>query len=425
MAATPISMPKLGMTMEEGSVVDWPLAAGAPVAKGQVVLVIESEKNEVEIEAPASGVLRHVYVATGASVPCGTLLGAITDRADEPFDADAFRAREDHPEAPRGARLEVRAAAPTPDAARPARSARRAIAPAARAAAKTLGIDPEQVPGTGPGGRVTKQDVQAFAAAREALVPVADGVALEVLCEGEGDPVVLLPGLGTDVSVFARQTPTLAASFRVFGVNPRGVGLSDAAGAELSVARIAADAAAAVSGALHVVGASLGAAAALELALAQPERVRTLTLITPFVTATPRLTAIADAWQRLAAETSPETLAAVLLPWLFSSGHLADEAVRARTQRGLARTVSRVPAATLAAMNAGLRRWSGSRAADLAGVSVPTLVVIAGEDLLTPDAGAIADAIPGAKRLLVPGAGHAVALEAADAVNEALRAHLG
>lgn len=418
------------MTMEEGTVVEWPLSLGAPVEKGQVVLVIESEKSEVEIEAPASGVLRHVYVEPGATVPCGTLLGAISESAEEAFDADAFRRAEDRAETSRGAApgLQVKAAAARGEA-EPSGSSgarRKAIAPAARAAARQHDVDPREVPGSGPGGRVTREDVLAFVAAREALVTVAPGVRLEVRSSGEGDPVVLLPGLGTDVSAFARQTPELARHFRVFGVNPRGTGLSDAPEeAVTSVASLAADVAAAVRGPLHVVGASLGAAVALELALREPERLRSLCLITPFVEASPRLLAVGDAWARLADEASPETLAAALLPWFFSPRFLADEAQADRTRRGLARTLARVPAATLVRMNAGIRAWSGSRKDALAGLRVRTLVVGAGGDLLTPDAGAIAEAIPGATAVAVPDAGHAVALEAPDAVNRALLAHLG
>jgi pyruvate/2-oxoglutarate dehydrogenase complex dihydrolipoamide acyltransferase (E2) component len=418
-----ISMPRLGMTMEEGTIVDWPRAVGDAVAKGDVVLVIESEKSEVEVEAAGSGFLRHVYVEVGETVPCGALLGAITATRDEPFDADAFHAAEDRAEARPGGRLEVRTGAAAPPA--PARRDAPPVAPAARAAARKLGIDPGAVPGTGPGGRVTKEDVERWAASREALVPVADGVGLEVRSEGEGDLVVLLPGLGTDVSVFARQTPALAERFAVRGINPRGVGLSDAPEADAyEVAQTAADAAAAFEGAAHVVGASLGAAAALELAFAHPERVRSLVLITPFVEAGPRLRAVGDAWCRLAAEATPETVAAALLPWFFSARYLDDEGARPRTLRGLARTVSKVPAATLERTTEGMARWSGSRADELARVSMPTLVVGAGDDLLTPGAEAIAEAIPGATLRMIDGAGHAVALEASEAVNDAIAAHL-
>ena len=86
--------------------------------------------------------------------------------------------------------------------------------------------------------------------------------------------------------------------------------------------------------------------------------------------------------------------------------------------------MARVPASTLGRLTAGMAKWSGSRAADLAKVSVPTLVIVAGEDLLTPGGQALAAAIPNATVLVVEGAGHAVALEAPDAVNDAIAAHL-
>ncbi len=425
--ASAVSMPKLGMTMEEGTVIDWPLQPGKAVEKGQIVLVIESEKAEVEIESPASGVFRHVYVEDGETVPCGTLLAAITETADEPFDADAFHAGEDRPEKKGDAGLRV-AEAPGPKAgtANSGAPARKPIAPAARAAARKLGLDPEAVPGTGPNGRVTKQDVEAYARAREALVPVDASVSLEVLVSGAGDPVVLLPGLGTDVSAFARQIPLLAEGFQVHGINPRGVGLSDSPASEsYEVAQTAADAAAAYNGPAHIVGASLGCAAALEMALNHPDRVRTLTLITPFTIVSPRLRALADAWPRLAAQADPETLAATLMPWFFSASFLADDTARARTRRGLAKTVARVPAITLDRMVAGMLNWSNSRSEDLSRIAVPTLVISASEDLLVPDCEAITGAVPGATLLAVKGAGHAVALESPDLVNQAITAHLG
>ena len=72
-------------------------------------------------------------------------------------------------------------------------------------------------------------------------------------------------------------------------------------------------------------------------------------------------------------------------------------------------------------MAAGLAAWSGTRAGDLGRVAAPTRVLAAGADLLTPDGEAIARAIPGAKCIVVPGAGHALATEAPQAVADALR----
>ena len=79
-------MPRLGMTMEEGTIVDWPLSVGARVRKGDIVLVIETEKAETEIEATEEGILRHLFAEAGETLPCGALLGVLTETAEEPFD---------------------------------------------------------------------------------------------------------------------------------------------------------------------------------------------------------------------------------------------------------------------------------------------------------------------------------------------------
>jgi pimeloyl-ACP methyl ester carboxylesterase len=425
-------MPKLGMTMREGTVIEWRVPVGEQVTKGQIVLSIESEKAEVEIEAPAAGVLRHVYVEPGQTVPCGTLLAVLTETADEPFDPESFRRQtERQPQhggvaaAHAGARPSARVEAGAATATGVPRAISAPITPAARRRASELGIDPAVVPGSGPGDRVTREDVEAYAALLAARVTVADGVALEIPVQGAGEPVLLLPGFGTDVSAFARQVPALADRYRTLGVNPRGVGFSDAPETDAyDVATAAADAAAVADRPAHVVGASLGAAVALELALEHPERVHSLTLVTPFVRAGSRLRAVIDGWCHLATETGNETLARAIVPWLFSPAVLADDARRERLIRALAQTVMRVPPATLQRSAAGLRAWSGMREDALGRVRAPTLVLLAGEDLLTPAGEEIAAAIPGARCVVIPEAGHAVALEAPDAVNQAILEHL-
>jgi pimeloyl-ACP methyl ester carboxylesterase len=432
MAAIPVLMPKLGMTMEEGIVVAWHVAAGGRVARGAPLLVIESEKTEAEIEATASGVLRHVYVPAGAKAPCGALLAALTTSADESFEAAAF-AREHGGEAagraPRPGRpVSAAMVSPPPAGAgalQPA-AARRPVAPAARALARELGIELAGVIGSGPGGRVVRQDVAVLAARREALAEVAPGVRLEVLREGEGTPVLLLPGFGTDVSSLALPARALVSRHRVLAVNPRGVGLSDAPEEDAyRVEQAAADAAALLGEPAHVVGASLGAAVALELALTHPGRVRSLALLTPFVEAGPRLLAVLEAWCAIAEASAAATLAHALLPWLFSEATLADAAARARTLRGLEAALARVPAATLRRQAAGIAAWSGRRVAALGRLRVPTLVLAGAADLLTAEAPAVGEAIAGARTHVVSGAGHALAVEAGAAVGEILLEHVG
>ena len=422
MAATPVAMPKLGMTMQEGRVVAWPVTLGSRVEKGQIVLVIESEKTEVEIEAPTSGIFRHVYVEPDTTVPCGTLLAAITNSVDEAFDADGFRAAHDRPAATAPI---VVAAKSAPTSSRAPSASAAAVTPAARALAKQLSVELSQVGGSGPGRRVTREDVEAFAERRKHLTQVAAGVSLEVPSVGAGEPVVLLPGFGTDASSFARQTPALAEHFRVIGINPRGVGLSDAPAVDCyDLATMATDAAAVLDRPAHIVGASLGAAVAIELALQQPERVRSLTLITPFIETNPRLLRVIDAWWRLAREAGSDALARALLPWLFSPRLLGDDAAAERLVRGLAATVARVSADTLERYAAGMRAWSGSRRNALLKIAAPTLILCAADDLLTPGGEAVAAAIPSAAVRVLDG-GHALALEASEDVTAAILAHLG
>lgn len=421
---TAITMPKLGMTMREGTVLEWRAAPGERIERGQALLLIESEKAEVEIESPTSGVLRHVYEEPDATVPCGTLLAALADSADEPFDAEAFRAEQKAP-APAASGASGRAGAAPGRRPTARRREGAPVTPAARRRARELGLELAGVEGSGPGGRVTLEDVEALAERAAARVPAAGGVALEVPSVGEGDPVLLLPGFGTDVTAFARQGPALAERYRVRGVNPRGVGLSDAPEAEAyDVATAAADVAAIAQHPAHVVGASLGACVALELALTAPERVRSLALVTPFVRAGGRLLAVLDAWCALAEAGAPEALARALVPWMFSAAFLEDARRRERAVRSFAEIAARVPPATLRRSALGLERWSGSREPDLDGVRAPVLVIAAEEDLLTPDAAGLARQLPDARLVVVPGAGHAVALEAPDAVNEALLRHL-
>jgi pyruvate dehydrogenase E2 component (dihydrolipoamide acetyltransferase) len=417
-------MPRLGMTMTEGRVVAWPVALGGRIEKGAVALVIESEKAEIEIESPTTGHLRHVYVPEDRTVPCGTLLGAITTTIDEPFDAEAFRREHDRPERPAAAPSSARPI--SAGAARAAGATASApVTPAARVLARERKVDLAKVAGTGPQGRVTREDVEAHLIARDRLVPVADGVSLEVAVQGSGETVLLVPGVGSDASVFAGQVQVLAKHYRVLGLHPRGIGHSDAPDAPIyDVGTSARDVLAAAGGPAHLVGASLGAAVAIEAAIQAPDRVRSMALITPVIDASPRLLAVLDAWARVAAEASPEAVAAAMLPWFFASERLADERTCARLLRGLAQGAARVAPGVVARQAAGLRAWSGTRQSVLGGLKIRTLVIAGAEDLLAPDTRDVADAIPGAAFLAVGGAGHAVALEDPDTVNAALLEHL-
>jgi len=162
-----VNMPKLSDTMEEGTVLEWKKRDGEEVRRGEVLAEIESDKASFEIEAEADGVLR-IAVEKGQAVPVGQLIGRIGGeapaRAEAPVPAAAPAAPAPAPERP----APPVQAAPPPQPS-PARregangTDRLKVSPIARRLAGELGVDLAAVAGTGPEGRIVKEDVLAAA----------------------------------------------------------------------------------------------------------------------------------------------------------------------------------------------------------------------------------------------------------------------
>ena len=151
--SAPIRLPRMGQSMTEATLVSWERTTGDAVAAGDVVATIETDKTEVEIEAPSAGVLGVLRAHEGDLYPVGTVLAyVLADGEPEPADAT--------PE-PADATPASTSAAPPP-----VRAERRPVSPRARRMADDLDIDLACVSGTGPDGLVTEDDVQAAAAAR-------------------------------------------------------------------------------------------------------------------------------------------------------------------------------------------------------------------------------------------------------------------
>ena len=133
--ATEVRLPQWSMGMEEGQVVMWHKQVGDVVAVDEPLVEIEAEKTTDDVLAPVAGTILEILVAEGETVPALTVLALI----GEPGEA---------------------VASPAPD--RP----RVQITPVARRAAKELGVDLAAVIGTGPGGRITENDVRNHAAGK-------------------------------------------------------------------------------------------------------------------------------------------------------------------------------------------------------------------------------------------------------------------
>ena len=79
MAHVPVYMPKYGMTMTEGLIVEWRYQAGDRVAQGEVLLVVETEKVNTDIEAPASGTLADIKYQVDEEAPVGEIIAYIVE----------------------------------------------------------------------------------------------------------------------------------------------------------------------------------------------------------------------------------------------------------------------------------------------------------------------------------------------------------
>ncbi|MCI0439118.1 MAG: 2-oxo acid dehydrogenase subunit E2 [Chloroflexi bacterium] len=164
--ATELTMPQMGYDMQEGTLVRWLKDEGAQVKMGEPIAEIETDKAVVEFESYAEGVLRRILVSEGATVPVGQTI-AIVGAADEEIDGALPSAPAPERKAAREApvRSERQAAPTTRAQAAPAAPASGPVkaSPVARRIADERGVDLKLVRGTGPGGRITKEDVLAFA----------------------------------------------------------------------------------------------------------------------------------------------------------------------------------------------------------------------------------------------------------------------
>ncbi len=156
---TKIIMPKLGETMDEGQIGKWLRKEGEKVEKGESLFEVISDKANFEVESPSTGVLRKILAEEGQAVPVTKVVGYIADSMEEQLPEEVTTVtKPSEPVSPPSERKK-----------------RIKISPLARKLAEQRGIDVSQIEGSGPGGRITKEDVERFQ-------PVAKA-------EGEGTPL--------------------------------------------------------------------------------------------------------------------------------------------------------------------------------------------------------------------------------------------
>ena len=156
-------MPILGADMTAGTLIKWRRNVGDRVKRGDIIAEVETDKGLIDVEVFVSGVIETILVQPGRTVPMGTLLAILREDAEAPV-------------APRPVEAPAPVVAPVVPPPPPAPSVplpreapgRLRISPLAKKLAAELGIDPATVPGTGPDGAITREDIERAAAARRA-----------------------------------------------------------------------------------------------------------------------------------------------------------------------------------------------------------------------------------------------------------------
>jgi pyruvate/2-oxoglutarate dehydrogenase complex dihydrolipoamide acyltransferase (E2) component len=183
--SVPVIMPQLGESVTEGTVIEWLKQEGDRVQKDEPLLAISTEKVDAEIPAPTSGVLSQILVKAGEVAPVGATLAVIAEGFASGTGIDLGTGTAivvPPPPTPVG---EPRAESREPS---DTKGAERFYSPAVRKLAEELGINLDEVPGTGEGGRVTRQDVEGFAQGRGARAERR----VEPVGIGEGEELIPL-----------------------------------------------------------------------------------------------------------------------------------------------------------------------------------------------------------------------------------------
>jgi 2-oxoglutarate dehydrogenase E2 component (dihydrolipoamide succinyltransferase) len=180
---TTVTMPQLGETVTEGTILRWAKKVGDSIAADEVLVEISTDKVDTEVPSPAAGVVQEILVAEGQTVAVGSPLVVIGDAVGQP----AVAATTPAPPAP--SPVPIPASPPPPPAVAPASvatgaktpapaptvrgpaAAREVLSPVVRKLIREHAIDLAEVTGTGDGGRITRRDIEAYLERRQAAPP--------------------------------------------------------------------------------------------------------------------------------------------------------------------------------------------------------------------------------------------------------------
>ncbi len=247
-------------------------------------------------------------------------------------------------------------------------------------------------------------------------VRASDGVRLHYRESGRrsGPPVLMIQGLGADKHLWDLQRIALAPWFRTIAFDNRGAGRSDKPYGAYSMDQMADDAAAVLDhvgvDSAHVVGASMGGVISQVMALRHPDRVRSLTLACTACRHHPWRKELLAEWAETAQTSGMGAMTSAAARWVIGPRSFRRLAPAIGWMGPLA--LSR-PAHAFAGQVAGILSLDDQLADRLVEITVPTLVIVGNQDILTPrgDSEEIAEAIPTAELVVISGAAHGFMIE--------------
>lgn len=283
-----LTMPRLGETMEEGTLVSWMVEPGQPFSRGDSIVEVETDKTIVEFPALGDGVLIETLAEIGQVIPVGEPIARVDVGAGPDWTAedDTSDALADGEGAPASANVEDAPAAravddPAPAPTRPEGPLR--ATPLARRVARKKGVDLANLVGSGRRGRIERRDVEAAMHDADGDLRLAHGIAYLEKGPADGVPILFLHGFAGDHAVWAAVQSQLARiGRRTLAVDLPGHGASIAhaaarGGLAAPILTMADDLVG--PDPVHLVAHSMGAIAAVAAAQARP--VASITLIAP------------------------------------------------------------------------------------------------------------------------------------------------
>lgn len=262
-----------------------------------------------------------------------------------------------------------------------------------------------------------------------AYVRGEDGTRLHYQVWGprQGEPLLLVHGLGADHRGWIMQRRALGSRYRCIALDNRGVGSSDKPLGPYDLEVMAQDALRVLDAAghesAHVMGVSMGGILSQVLAVRHPERVRSLVLASTACRHLPWRRELLAEWIETAETHGMGVFVRDNMRWLL--GQRSLRRIWPLTAV-LAPLVVNVPPHGFAAQARGILAMDDSLAGELAGIRVPTLVTVGSQDILTPrgDSIELAERIPTAELVVIRGGAHMVQAEHAGTFNRVVRAHL-